>query len=95
MNRDDIICLAREAAKGKALLDMHPEEIVPFLEAFAHMVEDEAESRTNRKANASLGLMCTNMVARERANCVITARHFSLRDDDMGAIIANAIRDQA
>jgi hypothetical protein len=66
MTQDEIIKMARQTG----MVVVNDEfSLLPFLVAFAKLVEEKATEKANARANASWTLMCEKMVAFEREAC--------------------------
>ena len=66
MTQDEVI----EMAEQVGMVVVNDEfSLLPFLEAFAKLVEEKATEESNARANASWTLMCKKMVAFEREAC--------------------------
>ena len=108
MERDEIICMARDAGFRSGWITLHSCEPLPFvapvsatdclleLQRFAALVEAAATEKANERANASWASMCEKMVAAEREACakVCESRYMgdNSREDMEARRCAAAIR---
>jgi len=89
MTQDDVIEMARQAG----MVVVNDEfSLLPFLVAFAKLVEEKATEKANARANASWTLMCEKMVAFEREACAKVADEYMRDCEGRSFGVGTAIR---
>jgi len=89
MTQDEVIEMARQTG----MVVVNDEfSLLPFLVAFAKLVEEKATEKANARANASWTLMCEKMVAFEREACAKVADEYMRDCEGRSFGVGTAIR---